>query len=116
MVGTDDLKGLWNGSFRYSASAEIGATEFKARIGVTGDQVSGLIVEEHVVHAGQAKSEIVGTFDGQTLRFTKRYIDENEAYGRPVEYEGTMAADRQSIAGTWALPDDSGTFTMERPA
>ncbi len=115
MADADSLKGMWNGSFRYSATAEIGETEFKARFTISNGAVTGLIVEDHVVRQGQVKAEIEGTFDGRILHFTKRYIDDGNEYTRPVKYEGTMAADGQSIEGTWTLPDDSGTFVMTRP-
>lgn len=112
-----DIKGMWEGSYSYSSTVELGATDFKARLSVNdaGD-VTGLVIEEDVRGMGQIKAELSGTIEGRTIRLTKRYVDGGEEYNRLVEYEGTIAVDGQLIEGLWKLPDDSGTFSMRRPA
>ncbi|MEL7198695.1 MAG: hypothetical protein AAGL10_10300 [Pseudomonadota bacterium] len=110
------LKGMWNGSFRYSASDDLGGMRFKARLAVNDGKLTGLIVEGSTISGDQIRAEIAGVFDGQLVRFTKRYIDADIAYARPVEYEGTVSSDGRTIKGTWTLPDDSGTFEMSLAA
>ncbi len=114
MTDASDLKGLWQGSYSYSSSAEIGETPFKARLGGKDDALTGLITEKHLHNDGQIKAQIEGSFDGETLRFTKQYIASGTAYSRPVQYEGMLSADGRTISGTWVLPDDGGVFVMRR--
>jgi len=109
-----DLKGLWQGSYSYSSSAEIGETQFKARLGGKDGALTGLMTESHLHKEGQIKAQIEGVFERGIIRFTKQYVEAGTEYSRPVQYEGALSADGQSISGTWVLPDDSGTFVMHR--
>jgi len=109
-----DLKGLWSGYYRYSSSSDVGDTPFKARLSVSDGKLTGMIVENHHTTGRAMKSEIEGDAVDRTLRFTKRYVDGGSEYGRPVEYVGELSADGSNISGTWTLPDDAGTFSMDR--
>ena len=115
MVNTRDIKGMWQGHYSYSASAEIGEIPFKARLSVADGVLTGLIIEGHNVTGLPVKAEAEGTFDGTTARWVKRYTDTSGGYTRPVEYVGMLSADGTTLSGTWTLPDDSGTFSMTRP-
>ncbi|MEP3421730.1 MAG: hypothetical protein ABJN35_08355 [Erythrobacter sp.] len=114
MTDATDLKGLWQGSYSYSSSAEIGETPFKARFGGQGNTLSGLIMEVHFNTGDQVKAEIEGAIENDIVRFTKQYVGAGSEYKRVVHYEGQLSPDGGSISGTWSLPDDSGTFVMQR--
>ncbi len=109
-----DIKGLWNGSYRYSASEEIGATPFKARLAYSDGVLSGVILEVHLHKDSDIRAKIEGIFDGKRVQFTKQYLEAGLEYQRAVEYQGEVDEDGCMITGTWSLPDDSGTFEMRR--
>lgn len=109
------IKGMWEGAYQYSSSSDVGDFPFKARFTESDGKISGLVVEEDLNQGkGTIRAETEGTINGRAIQFTKRYIQADETYGRPVEYAGELSADGSRITGTWRLPDDGGTFTMTR--
>ncbi len=112
MAMPSDLNGLSEGTFSYFASEDIGEWAFKARIAITGEQLSGIVIELHAHGAGDVKAKIEGTVDGANVSFLKRYLVQSETYDRDVTYEGRLSADRQTISGTWRHSDNSGPFEM----
>ena len=114
MSGTDDLNGLWEGHFRYFASEDIGEWPFKARIVVKDGALSGMTIETASDGNGEVKAEIKGTVEGALVAFSKRYLQEGEAYSRVISYEGTLSPDYSVIEGTWTHSDGSGPFVMTR--
>lgn len=114
MADAIDIRGLWEGAFQYTSSADAGDFPFKAKFIQKDGAISGLIMEDNVAHGGMVKAEIEGTLSGQSLRFTKSYLHASDQYKNAVEYEGTVNADGSEISGTWKLPHDGGTFAMSR--
>ena len=109
------IKGMWEGAYQYSSSSDVGDFPFKLRLTESDGKVTGLVVEEDLNQGrGTIRAEIEGTLQGRALQFTKRYVDAGETYGRPVEYRGEVGTGGDRITGTWQLPDDGGTFTMQR--
>ncbi|MBH5323223.1 hypothetical protein [Aurantiacibacter sediminis] len=108
-----EIRGLWNGSFQYSSSADVGDFPFKAKIVEKDGDVSGLIIEDSL-SGGTVKAEIKGRLDGRAISFTKTYLTEKDHYAHAVQYEGQISADGTAISGTWRLPHDGGTFSMIR--
>lgn len=106
------VRGLWDGAFQYSSSADIGDHPFKAKLVEKDGEISGLVVEE-ALSGGQVKAEIHGTLDGRTIMFRKTYLTQSTDYRSAVEYEGSVSADGKIISGTWKLPHDGGTFRMK---
>ena len=110
--------GSWAGEYReYSnaAGAEI-AVPFRLELTSEGDTFSGSSSEGDawMLRGGQPlTAQIKGTVEGARVRFAKRYDDESVRAGALV-YDGVFSEDRQSISGTWQLPDRSGTFQMNR--
>lgn len=110
--------GSWAGEYREFSNAE-GAeivVPFRVELTSDGDTFSGHSSEGDawMLRGGQPlTAQIKGTVEGARVRFAKRYDDENLRAGALV-YEGVFAEDRQSISGTWQLPDRSGTFQMNR--
>ena len=109
-----DIRGLWEGAFQYTSSADAGDFPFKAKIIQKDGAISGLIMEDNVAHGGTVKAEIEGTLSGQTVRFTKTYLHASEQYRNAVEYSGMINAEGSEISGIWKLPHDGGTFVMAR--
>ncbi len=109
-----DINGRWSGVFRYYASQDLGEWPFKARLVVKDSRLSGIVLEPHITGVGEVKAEIVGTFDGRSAEFTKRYLSDLEDYSREVHYEGTLADDGRSIAGAWKHSANSGEFEMQK--
>ncbi len=107
------LNGVWQGKFSYFASEDIGEWSFKARIAMTGNQLSGIVVELHAHGTGDVRAQITGAIDGQKVTFSKHYLENSEVYDREVFYEGRLSDDRKIIAGTWRHADNSGPFEME---
>ena len=114
MSDTCEVRGLWKGSYRYSAAEDIGASPFKAKLVSKDGQLSGMVVEPHLHGNGEVKAKIEGTQDGATIRFEKRYLHDHEDYSRVIDYEGQIAADGATISGTWRHSDSSGTFEMSQ--
>lgn len=116
MQEANDVKGMWEGSFQYSSSLDVGEFHFKARLTSKDGAVSGIIIEDHMTASGDVKSKVEGVVEGNALRFTKQYLEASHEYKSAVEYEGELSASGNVISGTWKLPHDSGTFTMKRSA
>ena len=115
MGAREDLNGLWEGSFSYFASEDIGETRFKARIKIVEGQLSGITVESDFMSGGDLKADIKGTVEGDKVTFVKRYMREGPDYARPVTYEGRLESDNRMLAGSWTHSDGSGPFEMCRP-
>ncbi|WP_271077220.1 hypothetical protein [Aurantiacibacter sp. MUD61] len=113
MPETAEIRGLWNGSFQYSSSADVGDFPFRAKIVEKDGEVSGLIIEDSL-SGGTVKAEIKGRLDGRAITFTKTYLTDKEHYTASVEYAGQVSADGNAMSGTWKLPHDGGTFRMTR--
>ena len=109
------LKGLWSGSFRYSASDDLGEFPFKAKLVAKGSELTGLVIEPHLYGIGDVKAEITGSIEGAAIRFEKRYLSDLEDYSRVIYYEGQIDPDGRRITGTWSHSDNSGTFKMSQP-
>lgn len=112
MSEANDLKGLWNGSYRYSASEDIGDSPFKAKLACKDGTLTGLVIEPKIYGDGEVKAKINGTHQGSAIHFEKRYMSDHEDYSRVVTYDGRVGADGQNITGTWSHSDGSGTFEM----
>lgn len=113
MEKSGDLNGLWEGTFSYFASKDIGEWPFKARIATKDERLSGIVVELHAHGTGDVKAKIEGTIDGPNITFSKSYLVESEIYDRKVMYEGRLSSDRRTISGTWRHSDNSGPFEMK---
>jgi len=114
MTDTLDINGMWEGSFEYSSSLDVGEFRFKARLKNSDGTISGIILEDHLSGSGQVKSTVEGECDGKAIRFTKQYLESSSEYKSQVEYEGQLSASGDVISGTWKLPHDSGTFSMTK--
>ena len=114
MSNVSEVRGLWAGSYRYSASDDIGASPFKAKLVCTDGQLTGMVLEPHLNGNGEVKAEIKGTQDGATIRFVKRYLHDHEDYRREIDYEGLIGPNGDTITGTWQHSAGSGTFEMSQ--
>ncbi len=117
MTETIDLSGIWEGTYAYSGD-DVEQTEFRLRLKDENGQLRGLVVEPHTEQSGNRRAEIEGVCTDRTINFVKKYIPDDDAIGqppaRPISYEGVLSADGTSISGSWFLPDDRGSFAMDR--
>ncbi|APE26941.1 hypothetical protein [Aurantiacibacter gangjinensis] len=116
MSDQSSIKGLWTGSFQYFSSPDAGDHPFKAKIFERDGVLSGMVIEEHEMALQSVRAEIKGSREGRRITFTKTYLESSEIYKSAVEYAGEIAADGDTITGTWKLPHDGGPFTMTRDA
>jgi uncharacterized tellurite resistance protein B-like protein len=104
------LEGSWRGSFEGGMNP---ATSFEAAIHQNGHNISGTIIE---VSASSRKSsagsrinsQFIGTIQGDTITFEKRYSD------RIISYAGRLAGDHMNMSGNWQGGLVTGTWEMHK--
>jgi len=112
-----NLTGVWDGTYSYGPN--IPSVTFVATLVESGATLTGTTHEPCTMGGGPDEimlATLLGSRQGQTVRFVKTYEGNNPHYGT-VHYEGTLNADATEIAGRWTIPGHgSGTFLMIRPA
>lgn len=113
MAMTDNLTGVWDGTFVQPGA---GVITFTATLIESGGALAGSVTEP-CMHRdcplATHNSSIAGERSGSRVSFVKRY--EPPGYGyNTVTYEGTVNAEATEIDGRWRLPGFSGAFLMVR--
>ncbi|MCK1741705.1 hypothetical protein IVA80_12685 [Bradyrhizobium sp. 139] len=110
---SDDLSGVWNGSYIQPGT---GMVTFTATLVEAGGAVSGSVTEpcsNPNCPLRTHNASIAGQRSSSSVSFVKRY--EPPGYGfDTVHYEGVVNADATEIDGRWRLPGFSGAFLMIR--
>ncbi len=110
-----NLSGFWVGQYSYEdSSAE--PVDFDAEITQDGQTLSGITTEPNSFDPNGGElltASITGATSGAALTFLKVYHGDESPYP-PITYNGSLAADQQSINGIWMVDDFSGTFDMRR--
>jgi hypothetical protein len=113
---TASITGVWDGLYIYPRIRK--PVPFLAVILDLSGAISGTTQETpregrsagHTINA-----EIVGTHRSGAVSFRKTYVDAPVGYNRPIDYEGSLNADRTEIEGHWTIPGLlSGKFLMIR--
>ena len=111
---TDDLTGVWNGTY---VQSRVGMVTFLATLIETGGALGGNVTEPCIrpdcLVGGTHNASIAGHRSGSAVSFVKRYEPSGCGYDT-VFYEGMVNADATEIDGRWRLPGLSGTFLMVR--
>lgn len=112
----DSLTGVWHGLYMYPLALEPGS--FVATLMDVGGALSGMTHEasnNDGLPVRQLHASIEGRREGQSVQFTKRYIDGGPAWGHAVHYSGVLSSDRSEIEGIWDIAGEwSGRFLMIR--
>jgi hypothetical protein len=112
---TDDLTGVWDGTF---VQPQAGMVTFLATLIESGGALGGNVTEPCIspgcplsIH----NASIAGHRSGSAVSFVKRYEPPGYGYDT-VSYEGLVNAEATEIDGRWRLPGNalSGTFLMVR--
>ena len=112
---TDDLTGVWDGTF---IQPQVGMVTFLVTLIESGGALGGSVTEPCMrpdcplrVH----NASIAGHRSGSAVSFVKTYEPPGFGYDK-VSYEGSVNADATEISGRWRLPGAalSGTFLMVR--
>jgi hypothetical protein len=115
-VASDDLTGVWDGTFTYPS--RYGATQFTAVLLDLGGSLSGTVHEiaTSKAAAGQSvRATLAGRRTGSRVSFTKLYDAGTPGHRKPVHYDGVLSADRDQIDGEWRIIGNwSGQFLMVR--
>lgn len=110
---SDDLSGVWNGSYIQPGT---GMVTFTATLVEAGGAFSGSVTEpcsNPNCPLRTHSASIAGQRSSSSVSFVKRY--EPPGYGfDTVHYEGVANADATEIDGRWRLPGFSGAFLMIR--
>ncbi len=112
---TDDLTGVWDGTY---IQPHVGMITFLATLIEIGGALGGNVTEPCMMAncpVSTHNATIAGQRSGRAVSFVKRYDPPGYGYDK-VTYEGTVNADATEISGRWSLRDAplSGTFLMVR--
>src|SRR3954471_17389973 len=113
---TDDLTGVWNGTY---VQSRVGMVTFLATLIETGGALGGNVTEPCIrpdcLVGGTHNASIAGHRSGSAVSFVKRYEPSGCGYDK-VFYEGSVNAEATEIDGCWTLPGIPlpGTFLMVR--
>ena len=110
-LGKGTIGGGWLGTYAYKGRREAQPpVRFDATFRETdgGGSFSGTILDD----GGLGEADVRGEQSGQGIRFTKEYRQS----GMPlVSYEGTLAEDGRTMAGTWQIDrKDYGVWDARR--
>jgi hypothetical protein len=112
-VMTDDLSGVWDGTYIQPGT---GMVTFTATLVEAGGALSGHVTEpcsNPRCPVRTHSASISGHRAGGVVSFVKRY--EPAGFGFDiVHYDGIMNAEATEIDGRWRLPGNSGSFLMIR--
>ncbi len=113
MSNSDDLTGLWSGTFSYPVGWGP-TTPFLCTLTDSGCSLSGSTSEaDEVIIGCRVCAFIDGHHDGIRVVFAKVY-DGVGSYAHRVDYSGELLDGGFRIAGRWVLDDWSGPFEMTR--
>ena len=106
MMNGHSIQGSWRGRYFYPGSSDPHGFE-AVFIDVDG------IVEGNILDDGSlGEAAVGGKFLYPHLKFTKVYQSTGT---KPVQYEGTMSEDGNTLTGRWKIQGDlSGTWTAKR--
>ena len=112
---TDDLTGVWNGTY---VQSRVGMVTFLATLIESGGALGGNVTEPCTVPGCPSSihnASIAGHRSGSAVSFVKRYEPPGYGYDKVI-YEGLVNAEATEIDGRWRLPGIglSGTFLMVR--
>ena len=110
---SDDLSGVWNGTYIQPGT---GMVTFTATLVEAGGAIAGHVTEpcsNPRCPVRTHSASITGHRAGTVVSFVKRY--EPAGYGFDiVHYDGIMNGEATEIDGRWRLPGTSGSFLMVR--
>jgi len=111
---THNIAGKWRGNYQYAHVPDQGSS-FTAVFAETSGRIQGTVVDDFA----PCEAHVAGSFSFPSLQFTKVYstgevvrsieklgdqvIVRLEDYAHPVEYEGVMSEDGQTMSGTWSI-------------
>jgi hypothetical protein len=112
---TDDLTGVWDGTF---IQPQVGMVTFLVTLIESGGALTGNVTEPCILRScpvSTHNASITGQRSGNAVSFVKRYEPPGYGYDT-VSYEGLVNADATEIDGRWRVPGTtaSGTFLMVR--
>jgi len=112
---TDDLTGVWDGTY---IQPQVGMVTFLATLIDSGGALGGSVTEPCMTAGcpvSTHNASIAGQRSGSAVSFVKTYEPPGYGYDK-VSYEGTVNADATEISGRWRVGSLSGSFLMVRPA
>jgi hypothetical protein len=112
---TDDLTGVWDGTY---VQPHVGIVSFLATLIESGGALAGDVTEPCMMPGcplSTHNASIAGHRSGSAVSFVKRYEPPGYGYDT-VSYEGFVNAEATEIDGRWRVPGttSSGTFLMVR--
>jgi hypothetical protein len=110
------LTGVWHGLYSYPVAVE--PVYFVATLISNGLSFTGSTHESVESRRGSALTifaSLEGAVDGNSVGFSKTYLNAPKRYSETVHYEGALNADKTEIEGTWTIRRIfSGKFLMIR--
>jgi hypothetical protein len=113
--GQSEWSGSWEGTYRYGGGSGQAPVKFQLDATVRNGRLSGQLSEPNTFgdkSAAVLYAVVVGTVDGTSVRFTKRY-DGSGGASHEVLYEGRLDRNAQTVRGQWRIQDVSGPFEMK---
>ncbi len=111
MHESETIDGGWLGTYAYKGVLPTPPpVRFEATLTETGDggRFSGTILDD----GKSGEADVRGEQSGQGVRFSKIY---RQSKLPPVSYEGTLAEDGRTMAGTWRIDGtDHGVWDARR--
>ncbi|MCP3402420.1 hypothetical protein [Bradyrhizobium sp. CCGB20] len=110
---SDDLSGIWDGSY---IQPGVGMITFTATLAEINGALGGSVTEPCMMPGcplSTHNASIAGHRSGSAVSFVKHYEPPGYGYDS-VTYEGTVNAEATEIDGRWHLPGHSGSFLMIR--
>ena len=90
-------------------------TPFIAAIVDDGANITGTVIEPNTLTGGSSLHAVIdGVKHGESVDFTKIYLNAPHDYATPVDYVGYVSDGGDSITGVWSLLTFDGTFEMHR--
>ena len=97
-----DLNGAWLGTYWQDDQP----TRFEATLVQSNNVLTGSILDDGPTGEATLNGEVIG----RRVSFVKRYLT-NHPY--PIQYDGTVSEDGNSLQGNWILEGSSSSGTWE---
>ena len=104
------LGGGWLGTYAYKGAHQAQPpVRFEAALTQTGDggRFTGTVLDDGKL----GEADVRGEISGQGVRFSKKYRQRGKGV---ISYEGTLAEDGRTMAGTWRVAKAHGVWDARR--